>query len=324
MRAPEFWTRGGPPAALLSPLGLVYDLIGALRFAVTEPKDCGVPVLCVGNLVAGGAGKTPVALALAERLLDQGFAVHFLTRGYGGRRAGPLRVDPARHGAAEVGDEALLLAGRTTTWVARDRAAGARAAVARGARVIVMDDGFQNPGLAKTLSLIVCDGNYGLGNGRVLPAGPLRERPSRALKRAQGLVLLGGAGAKLAAPLESDLPAIAGELVPTPEGPALAGRRLFAFAGIGRPEKFFDTLRAAGAELVACKSFADHHAYERSEVEDLLAQARAFEARAITTEKDRVRLPADLAGQVEVLPVRVAWRDPAAVDRLLAGLFDRV
>ena len=274
MRAPDFWTSGGRLAHLLVPLGWLYDLAGALRFWLARPVDCGVPVLCVGNLVAGGAGKTPVALALAARLMEQGFAVHFLTRGYGGRLAGPLRVDRARHGAGEVGDEALLLAALAPTWVARDRVAGARVAVTEGARVIVMDDGFQNPRLAKTLSLIVLDGDYRLGNGRVLPAGPLRERPTRAVRRAHGVVVLGGGPADWARGLAGDLPLVAGALLPLADSPALSGRRLLAFAGIGRPEKFFATLRAAGAELVAQESFADHHPYRRPELEALLARGR--------------------------------------------------
>ncbi|MEM7224388.1 MAG: tetraacyldisaccharide 4'-kinase [Pseudomonadota bacterium] len=322
MRAPKHWADGGPLTALLTPLGWLYDLAGVLRFWLTRPVDCGVPVLCVGNLVAGGAGKTPVALALAERLLEQGFAVHFLTRGYGGRERGPLRVEPARHGAREVGDEALLLAALAPTWVARDRVAGARAAITEGARVIVMDDGFQNPRLAKTLSLIVLDGAYRLGNGRVLPAGPLRERPSRALKRAQGVALLGGEGEDWAKGLAGGLPLIAATLTPTPEAQGLTGRRLLAFAGIGRPDKFFASLKDAGAELVAQEAFPDHHPYGGDEVAALLARAKSLEAQAITTEKDRVRLPPDLASQVEVLPVAVAWRDPAEVDALLGKLFD--
>ncbi len=176
MRAPEFWQSDGALARLLAPLGAAYGLAGRLRRARARPAACGVPVVCIGNLVAGGAGKTPVALAVAGRLQDQGRAVQLLTRGYGGRARGPLRVEPGRQGAAEVGDEALLLAARAPTWVARDRAAGAAAAVAAGAEVLVMDDGFQNPALAKDLSLLVVDGASGFGNGRVMPAGPARRR----------------------------------------------------------------------------------------------------------------------------------------------------
>ncbi len=324
MRAPEFWQSDGALTRLLAPLGVAYGLAGRLHRARARPVACGVPVVCIGNLVAGGAGKTPVALAVAGRLQDQGRAVQLLTRGYGGRARGPLRVDPGRQGPAEVGDEALLLAARAPTWVARDRAAGAAAAVAAGAEVLVMDDGFQNPALAKNLSLLVVDGASGFGNGRVMPAGPLREGLAGGLARAQGLVLLGPDRCALAAALGGRggrLPLLEADLEPDPAARArLAGQRVLAFAGIGRPAKFFDSLRGLGAELVETRDYPDHHPYGRAEIEALLARAARLEARAVTTEKDRVRLPAALAARVEVLPVQVAWRDPAALDGLLAGL----
>ncbi|MDH3913223.1 MAG: tetraacyldisaccharide 4'-kinase, partial [Rhodospirillales bacterium] len=199
MRAPDFWSEPGALARVLAPFGAAVDLAGGLRRALARPVACGLPVVCVGNLVAGGAGKTPVARALARRLAANGTPVRFLTRGYGGRAAGPLRVDPARHGALEVGDEALLLAADAPTWLARDRAAGARA-IARdapgdgpgqGPGVIVMDDGFQNPSIEKDLALLVIDGAYGLGNEKVMPAGPLRETLARGLARADAVVILG-------------------------------------------------------------------------------------------------------------------------------------
>ena len=196
MRAPDFWRRGGGPlGAVLTPLGWGYGLATRLRLAMANPFKASVPVLCVGNLIAGGAGKTPVTLSLGRRLMDQGRKVHFLSRGYGGRRAGPLRVDPDHHGAREVGDEALLLARCAPAWVARDRPGGCRAAIAGGARAIIMDDGFQNPYLAKDVSLLVVDGAYGFGNGRVMPAGPLREPVEAGLARADALVLIGADGA---------------------------------------------------------------------------------------------------------------------------------
>ena len=174
MRAPEFWARDGGFAALLAPLGLSYDLAGRLHRALARPHSVPVPVICVGNLVAGGAGKTPLVIALVEALATRGQRAYCLTRGYGGCEAGPVRVDPAAHDAKRVGDEALLLARIAPTWVARDRAAGARAASAAGAGIIVMDDGFQNPHIAKDLSLLAVDGAYGFGNAKVMPAGPLR------------------------------------------------------------------------------------------------------------------------------------------------------
>jgi tetraacyldisaccharide 4'-kinase len=320
MRAPEFWSESGALARLLSPLGAAYDLAGGLRHALTRPVGCSLPVVCVGNLVAGGAGKTPVALALARHLQAAGRAVHVLTRGYGGRAAGVLRIDPARHDAAEVGDEALLLAAAAPTWLARDRAAAAQAAARDGAGVIVMDDGFQNPSLRKDLSLLVVDGGYGFGNGRVMPAGPLREASERGLGRADAVILLGQDKTGIARRLGSRLPLLQAELIPAPGAPDLAGRRVLAFAGIGRPEKFFATLKGLGAELAGTRAFADHHRYRPTEVVALLDRARALDALPITTEKDRLRLPGDQAESIEVLPVEVAWQDPKALDRLLAGL----
>jgi tetraacyldisaccharide 4'-kinase len=324
MRAPDFWAEPGALSRLLAPVGAAVDFAGGLRRALATPAACGLPVLCVGNLVAGGAGKTPVARALARRLAASGRPARFLTRGYGGRAAGPLRVDPARHGVREVGDEALLLAMDAPTWLARDRAAGARAIAAGCAAddraVIVMDDGFQNPTVAKDLALLVIDGGYGLGNEKVLPAGPLREAAAPALARADAVILLGEDRKDLAGRLGARPPVLAAALVPSPDAPDLAGRKVLAFAGIGRPEKFFETLRDLGAELAETRAFADHHAYRPGEVESLVARARALGALPVTTEKDRVRLPAELAREVEVLPVEVAWRDPAALDRLLARL----
>jgi tetraacyldisaccharide 4'-kinase len=324
MRAPDFWAEPGALSRLLTPIGTAVDLAGGLRRALVRPVACGLPVVCVGNLVAGGAGKTPVARALARRLAASGRPARFLTRGYGGRAAGPLRIDPERHGVLEVGDEALLLAADAPTWLARDRVAGACAIAAggggEGRAVIVMDDGFQNPSLEKDLALLVIDGGFGLGNEKVMPAGPLREAAAPALARADAVILLGEDRKSIARRLNASLPVLEAKLVPSPDAPDLAGRRILAFAGIGRPGKFFATLAGLGAELADTQAFPDHHAYHPAEIEGLVARARTLGALPVTTEKDHVRLPADLAQQVEVLPVEVVWRDPEALDSLLARL----
>ncbi len=320
MRAPEFWSEDGVLPRLLSPLGAAFDMAGRLRHSVTRPVACSLPVICVGNLVTGGAGKTPVALSLARHLQAAGRTVHFLTRGYGGQATGPLRVDPTHQDAAKVGDEALLLAAAAPTWLARDRTAGARAAVRDGASVIVMDDGFQNPSLRKDLSFVVVDGGYGFGNGRVMPAGPLRETCARGLARADAVILLEKDRTGVAQRIGADLPLLQARLAPASGAPDLAGQRVLAFAGIGRPEKFFATLRNLGAELAEARPFPDHHPYRPAEVDDLRARARALDALPITTEKDRLRLPGDLADTIAVLPIEVAWHDPDALDRLLARL----
>jgi tetraacyldisaccharide 4'-kinase len=317
MRAPDFWRRDGPPARLLAPLGQMFGQAGRLRRRWIVPRRAPVPVICVGNLTVGGAGKTPVALALAERLLARGERPHFVTRGYGGRARGPLRVDPARHDCALVGDEALLLAARAPTWLARDRLAGADAAARAGAGLVILDDGFQNPWLAPDVALLVVDGGYGFGNRRLLPAGPLREPMADGLSRATAVVRIGADRVGIDRLLPAELPCLAAELRPAPAAPAVAGRRVLAFAGIARPEKLFTTLSAAAAELVGCEAFADHHRYRRAEIERLLARAAREEAFCITTSKDAVRLPADLRARIAVLPIAVSWRHPAALDLLL-------
>ncbi|HYE51438.1 MAG TPA: tetraacyldisaccharide 4'-kinase [Azospirillaceae bacterium] len=325
MRAPGFWyAPPGPAAAALAPLGVLYAAGGRLRRRLARPWRAPVPVVCLGNLVAGGAGKTPAALAVMERLAARGLAAHFLSRGHGGSLRGPVRVDPARHTAAEVGDEPLLLAGTAPAWVSRDRAAGARAAAAAGAAAIVMDDGFQNPGLAKDLSLLVVDGGAGFGNGRVIPAGPLREPLADGLARAQAVLLVGDDRAGAGAALAGRLPLLRARLVPDAAAvTALAGRPCLAFAGIGRPAKFFDTCREAGLELAGAVPFPDHHPYRESEVAALLERARRLGATAVTTEKDAVRLPGPLRGEVAVLPARLRLEEEGALDALLDGVMRR-
>jgi tetraacyldisaccharide 4'-kinase len=318
--APAFWAR--PPgllSELLLPAGTGWEAVGRLRQAFARPYCPPVPVVCVGNLVAGGSGKTPVTLALAMHLVSCGIAAHIVTRGYGGRLRGPVRVDPARHDAAAVGDEALLLAARTPCWVARHRADGVRAAVAAGAQMVVLDDGFQNPGIAKTLSFLVVDAAYGFGNGRVIPAGPLRESLARGISRADTVVLLSAEaapGCLESLGISRALPVLHAVLRPV-AGERLTGLRLLAFAGIGRPEKFFATLRAFGAELVSTRSFSDHHPYRAREIDQLLRTAERSQARLITTAKDIVRVPAAKRAAIEVLEVEIDWADPTALVELL-------
>lgn len=317
--APSFWRRDGLVPALLAPAGWGYAAAGALRRAWAAPWQAPVPVVCVGNLVAGGAGKTPVALDLARRLAQRGAHPHILTRGYGGSRPGPLLVDRARHGFHEVGDEALLLAAAAPTWVARDRVKGARAAVAAGAGALVLDDGFQNPRLHQDLRLLVVDGIYGFGNGRLLPAGPLREPISSGLERADAVIIMGDDTAGVRRRVRWR-PALAARLAPTGDAPSLAGARLVPFAGIGAPEKFFALLGSLGAEIVQRYRFPDHHAFGETELRAILAAAERSSAVAITTEKDGVRLPPEFRARVRVLPVEVAWDDPALLERLLDRL----
>jgi tetraacyldisaccharide 4'-kinase len=318
LRAPEFWRRDGAASWLLSPLAALYDLAVASRFATAHPAYASVPVICVGNLTSGGAGKTPVVLSLAKKLTARGIRVHILSRGYGGRSRGPLLVDPGRHDARDVGDEPLLLANAAPCWVARSRPAGARAAVDAGAQAILMDDGLQNPSLAKDWSLLVIDGGYGLGNGRVLPAGPLREDAARGLARADAVVVMGEDKTGLAGFLAGKT-MLRARLAPV-EPEKFAGRAFVAFAGIGHPEKFFRSAEEAGARLLTRHAYADHHRYRESELQALTVRARAAGAALLTTEKDWVRLPRDWRARIEYFPVEVEWREQTKLDRLLDGV----
>jgi tetraacyldisaccharide 4'-kinase len=320
MKAPGFWRTDGALPALLSPLSLGMITGAWLRRRTATPYRAPVPVICVGNLVAGGAGKTPVAIAIGRNLGAHGKAVHFLSRGYGGREGGPLRVDPVKHAAADVGDEPLLLARTAPSWIARDRAAGAAAAVAAGAEAIVLDDGFQNPTVAKDLSLVVVDGGYGFGNGRVIPAGPLREPRAAGLARADAVVLMEPDEAGAASLLPPGMPVLRATLAPA-DADTLRGRTVFAFAGIARPEKFFATLESIGCRISARRAFPDHHPFSDAEIATLLADAARAGAVPVTTEKDAVRLPPAMRDKVATLPVELRWADDAAVETLLARVY---
>jgi tetraacyldisaccharide 4'-kinase len=257
-------------------------------------------------------------LSLVEALRHDGLSPHIVMRGHGGRRAGPLRVDPATHDAEAVGDEALLAAPHAPTWIARDRAAGVRAAAAAGAPLILLDDGFQNPSVAKDLSLLVVDAGYGFGNGRLLPAGPLRERVDAGLARADAIVLLDGDPARMPPELaDGNRPILHAELAPCGTK-RYAGERVVAFAGIGRPEKFFAMLRRLGANVVAECAFSDHHPFSPGEIAALRKLAERENALLVTTEKDRVRLPDDFRIRIDVLRVEIRWRDRQALRSVLA------
>jgi len=315
MRDPAFWWRpAGVAAALLSPLGAIYGAVAGARMAQAGRRT-GVPVVCIGNLILGGAGKTPTAILAAQILSDAGHKPFMLSRGYGGTLEGPVQVDPKRHRAAEVGDEPLLLARAASTVVARDRVAGGEAARGAGAGSIVMDDGFQSPNLHKDLSILVVDGRRGIGNARVFPAGPLRAPLDAQLRRAGAVLVIGKGAAGDAADVAArghGRPVFHGRL--EPDGATLAvlkGKPVLAFAGIGDPEKFFTTLGEAGLDVRAKVSFPDHHRFSREEAADLVERARREGLVLLTTEKDVARLSGDadaasLAGAAQALPVRLA------------------
>ena len=312
MRAPEFWNHRGFAARTLAPLGLLYGASVAWKARHARAFRAGAKVVCVGNLTAGGSGKTPVAIALAQMLIARGKTTFFLTRGYGGQTRGPAEVN-TNSDMAQMGDEALLLARVAPTIVARDRAQGARLAEARGAEMIVMDDGHQNFSLAKDISLVVVDGETGFGNGLMIPAGPLREPVAQGLARADAVIVVGDG--------TPDLQGYAGPVVRvhlTPQDDSLRGRRVFAFAGIGRPDKFVASLKEIGAEIAGTQFFGDHHVFRAGEIAGL--RSRAAGAQLVTTEKDFVRLSAADRKDIAVLKIAATLAGDMAplLDRLLS------
>ena len=316
LRPPAFWDGDGLPARALAPLSALVSRATARR--VAQPGwRAPVKVLCCGNAGVGGAGKTTVALDLGRRLLASGARVAFLTRGYGGRTRGVTRVAPGQADAGEVGDEALLLAAVAPAYVGADRAAAAQAAIADGATVLVMDDGLQNPGLVKDVSLLVVDGGAGFGNRRVLPAGPLRESVAAAAVRCRAAVLIGPDEYGALGALPPALAVLRARLAPCT---ALDGVRAVAFAGIGRPGKFFATVAQAGATVAETHAFPDHHPFRPAELERLRRRAAGLGAQLVTTAKDAARLSPTWRAAVTVLDVQVQWRDEAALAALLAEL----
>ncbi len=329
LATPRWWyARGKSPApvarALSRPLSWAWAAATARRLRRGRPVDPGVPVISIGNLTVGGSGKTPVSRAVLERLRAAGVEAHGVSRGYGGRLKGPVRVYPQRHGAAEVGDEPLMLArDGLPIWVARDRAAGAVAAVQGGARALVLDDAHQNPALVKALSLVVVDGEtregeWPFGDGSVFPAGPMREPLGRGLARADAAIVLLPAGLAEVEPelaaLLSPVPVLTARLAPT--GPSPAGPQL-AFAGIAKPWKFERSLIEAGVQLADFAPFADHAPFRDADLRFLAERAARLGAALLTTEKDWVRLPEPWRSRVGVWPVEVCFDDEAGLQRLL-------
>ena len=323
MRPPLFWYRDkGLLSFLLAPLGAIYAAATARRVRQGPKHHATVPVICVGNINAGGTGKTPTAIALIQRLTEMGHSPHIVSRGYGGALDGPVLVAPNKHRANDVGDEPLLLAEFTATWVSKDRAAGVKAAEDAGASVILLDDGFQNPSVFKNLSIVTVDAVKGFGNGCTLPAGPLREPARIGLARADAMLVIGPKRAREAfqPSLPSNCTRLNGQLDALPTGMPWKGQRVLAFAGIGHPEKFFATLNGLGADVVRGEALDDHQPFTEALLTRLETEARTRGLNLVTTEKDAARLPEAFRPRVSVLPVRLSVEDWTALDAKLAQI----
>ncbi|WP_417269326.1 tetraacyldisaccharide 4'-kinase [Celeribacter sp.] len=327
MKEPNFWSnpadRPGLAARVLAPLGAIYADQTARRVAKSG-LEASVPVICIGNINAGGTGKTPTVIALSQRLIERGKSVHVVSRGYGGSLDGPLRVDERHHSADQVGDEPLLIAAFTPAWISKDRAAGVRAAQEDGADVILLDDGMQNGSVEKDATFVVVDAHRGFGNGRVIPAGPLREPISRGLARADAVISIGDAAAQdRFSSLWSNavtVPRLSAELTPLQTGFDWTDQPVLAFAGIGHPEKFFATLKGLGANLLRAEALSDHQPLSTQLMTRLEIEALALGAQMVTTEKDAVRLPRAFRQKVVTLPVRLTSEDWSVLDGILARL----
>ncbi len=314
LKTPGWWKTNNALSTLLLPAAVFYGACAARRNVGITPETVGVPVICIGNAVAGGAGKTPLALSIGAWMKARGVRAFFVTRGYGGSEKGPLSVNPLHHTAQHVGDEPLLLARVLPTFMAKNRMSAVHAAINAGAELVILDDGLQDARLSKTLSLLAVDGTYGFGNGRLLPAGPLREPAESALARVNAAVVIGGDFTPNGAAL------LRATLTPTVEAHHLRGQRVVGFAGLGQPDKFRATLESLGCIITSFHGFADHHPYTHGELEQLRHTARTEQAMLVTTEKDKARLTQAAGEHITAVPVRLAWQNPAALDALLEPL----
>lgn len=326
MKAPAFWSNSpyapGWQARVLAPVGWLYASATARRLKRTKAYIATVPVICVGNVNVGGTGKTPTVIALGDKLRSRGMTPHVVSRGYGGRMSGPVQVDERHHTALDVGDEPLLLSNFGPVWVSHDRSAGVRQAEANGADVILLDDGFQNPHVHKDVSILVVNARSGFGNGRIIPAGPLREPVAVAMKRADVVLTVGKPDEQTEFDRlwlqEVTCPRIAGSLQPLPMGMDWHGLDALAFAGIGNPERFFGTLRDLGANLIRTQALDDHQPLTEALMKRLMTEAKGLGAQLVTTEKDAVRLPVGIRPNVLTLPVRLQIEDWTELDQVIA------
>ncbi len=320
MKTPAFWQHKNWLSTLLLPFTSFYEMAGTLSRIKTAPVTLPIPVICIGGVTAGGAGKTPVALYFGRRMNAMGVKAFYLTRGYGGSLEGPVQVNPAKHTAAEVGDEPLLLAEILPTIKCADRLKGAKLALKLGAECIIMDDGFQNPSLLKNLNVLVIDGRVAFGNNRLIPAGPLREKSKYAIARSHMVVIVNRTTRVPALPKEK--PVFAASTFPR-DGGRFKGKKLYAFCGLAYPEKFFEMLRTLGVKLIETRAFADHHPYTADEINEMIVAAVKEKAILVTTAKDMVRVPPALRDCMVTLELGLEMDNATALDNILYFIMGR-
>ena len=321
MRTPNHWQNNNLVSRLLMPLGWIYFQLSLWRHKIARSFDIGVPVICVGNIVAGGAGKTPTAMYLGK-LLSKRFKVAFLTRGYGGAFSGPIKVDPDKHTFQDVGDEALLLSKIAPTWVSKNRLDGGLAAKMDGAQIILMDDGFQNPSIIKTFSFLVFDGPYGLGNNQLIPSGPLRETLDRGISRADAVIIIGEDLHDLQSKIPREYTSVFSYNITYYLKKLKAAKSVIGFAGIGRPRKFLETLKTLNVDIQDFVPFPDHHKFRNSEIEDLIRKASETGAQLVTTTKDFVRLPPNTINSITAMDIELKWVNQNQIKTLLEQVLD--
>ena len=322
MKAPGFWTEEGITATLLSPVGALFGVFGRWRWRFASPVRAGIPVVCVGNLVAGGAGKTPVALSFAALLQQKGHATHFLSRGYGGTIRGPHRVDRRCDSPTTVGDEALLLAVVSPTWVSVDRVAGVRAAAQAGAEIVVMDDGFQNPSIGKDFSIIVISDEQEFGNKRVMPSGPLRESIRRGFSRTNVVVVIGQISSKLQDLIPPKIPIFKAIFEIKKYNEIFKGKNVTAFAGIAYPNKFFKTLEDQGAKVIEKISYPDHYIYNENDLLSLAETANKTKSILVSTQKDYIRIPKSYRSLVNTLEGEIIFKNEELLIEILSNVIE--
>ena len=332
MLAPKFWypekNEKSISSTALIPLGFIYALLSKFRMLQSVQKHFNIPLVCIGNLNVGGTGKTPTTISAAQFLIDKGYEVHVVSRGYGGTAKGPLLINDKEYSVKEVGDEALMLSAFATTWVADKRSAGIENAISEGAEIILLDDGFQDPSFYKDLSILTVNAEKGFGNKRCFPAGPLRETLSSGLKRADVLISIGAEPSQnnfqKIYKRDINLPIAIANLEVLNTGISWKNLKVVAFAGIAHPENFFETLRDQGADIVSCQSLGDHQIISSTIMKRLIEEARAENAQLVTTEKDYVRLPKQFKNEVITLPIRIKLNENLSWEKIFTPILSRL